>query len=212
MRKLPLGTTSSCITAKTAPFGRFTSIFIFLSFPTLLTPVLLDALVAFLQIPLTRIGFALSSKSDPANLALFGFLVSSLAKCFLHKAIFEYMVESTRAKKARLIASANMMNRRPILSSLKPVVRLIESIREMQSKERNHGRVAVDVQQDSNGSASDATNAASSVSKQGKFEAITEAPGERDTVADDVRTEVKAEERETMDKSFESLRTEARVT
>ncbi len=83
----------------------------------------------------------------------------------------------------------------------------------MQSKERNHGRVAVDVQQDSsNGSASDATNAASSVSKQGKFEAITEAPGERDTVADDVRTEVKAEERETMDKSFESLRTEARVT
>lgn len=153
----------------------------------------------------------MSRKSDPANLALFGFLVSSLAKCFLHKAIFEYMVESTRAKKARLLASANM-NRRPILSSMKPVVRLVESVREMRSRNRTNGRVAVDMQQGNSGSASDVTNAASYASKQGKFDAITEAPGEQDVVADDVRAEVKAEEEEFTENSLESLRTEARVT
>ncbi|CAM9784359.1 unnamed protein product [Ectocarpus sp. 8 AP-2014] len=41
-------------------------------------------------------------KSDPTNLALVGMTVSSLSKCFLNKAIFEYMVESARAKKRRI--------------------------------------------------------------------------------------------------------------
>jgi len=184
-------------------------------------PVVLNHLVAFLLNPAlfssANPGCALPRKSDPANLALFGFLVSSLGKCFLHKAIFEYMVESTRAKKARLIASANM-NKRPILSFGKPAVRLVESVREMRNRNRKIGRVAVVGQQDNSRSATSeaAINAAPPVSKQGKFEGITEGtiypPGENHAVADDVRADVKVQEGKISEESFESLRMEARLT
>lgn len=40
-------------------------------------------------------------KSNPANLALLGVIISSLGKCFLNKSIFEYACESARAKRVR---------------------------------------------------------------------------------------------------------------
>lgn len=87
-----------------------------------------------------RSNFRALRKSDPANLALLGTLVSSLSKCFLLKAIFEYMVQSARAKKARLAASARMMG---FPASTKPAVHLVSSLRAIRAKqaERNHGVV-----------------------------------------------------------------------
>ncbi|CAN0470172.1 unnamed protein product [Ectocarpus sp. 12 AP-2014] len=49
---------------------------------------------------------SLTRKSDPANLAIVGVSVSTLAKCFLNKAIFDYMVVSSRAKGARQVVSS----------------------------------------------------------------------------------------------------------
>ena len=70
-------------------------------------------------------------------------LVSCFAKCFLNKAIFEYMVESTRAKKARMIASAKWKNT-PFVT-LKPAARLVSSLHSIR-KAKIH-RIAVEQQE-----------------------------------------------------------------
>lgn len=81
-------------------------------------------------------------KSNPANLALLGVLVSSSAKCFLNKAIFEYMVESTRAKKARQIASAQW-KRNPFVA-VRQASRLVSSLHSIRKAKIN--RIAVEQQ------------------------------------------------------------------
>lgn len=93
-----------------------------------------------INFPSTHPGFRFLRKSEPANLALLGIIVSSFSKCFLHKAIFEYMVQSARAKKARLAASARL-TRMPA-STLRPAVHLVASLRSMRAnKEKNRGVV-----------------------------------------------------------------------
>ncbi|CAM9277952.1 unnamed protein product [Ectocarpus fasciculatus] len=56
-------------------------------------------------------------KSDPANLAIVGVSVSTLAKCFLNTAIFDYMVVSSRAKGARKVVSSGATGVRKVVSS-----------------------------------------------------------------------------------------------
>lgn len=50
-------------------------------------------------------GFVFPRKSHPANLALLGATLTSIGKCFLNKAIFEYACESARAKRIRAEAA-----------------------------------------------------------------------------------------------------------
>ncbi|CAN0124928.1 unnamed protein product, partial [Ectocarpus fasciculatus] len=78
-------------------------------------------------------------KSDPTNLALLGITVSSLSKCFLNKAIFEYIVESSRAKKKRLEAHSRL---HAAIPNLRPAMHLVSSLRDLREAKIN--RVAVD--------------------------------------------------------------------
>ncbi|CAM9889118.1 unnamed protein product, partial [Scytosiphon promiscuus] len=80
-------------------------------------------------------------KSNTANLALVGITVSSLAKCFLNKAIFEYMMKSARAKMQRK-AAATQMHNNP-LSTMKPMVHLVSSLRTMREAKGRNSQVAV---------------------------------------------------------------------
>lgn len=107
-------------------------------------------------------------KSNPANLALLGALVSSSAKCFLNKAIFEYMVESTRAKKARQIASANFKN--SPFKTLKPAVRLVSSLHSIRKAKIR--RIAVEQQEKGGGPANDhslATNSSTNINTVSEY-------------------------------------------
>ncbi|CBN76188.1 expressed unknown protein [Ectocarpus siliculosus] len=74
-------------------------------------------------------------KSDPTNLALLGVTVSSLSKCFLNKAIFEYMVESARAKKYRVDVRSRLHT--PGLPALRPAVHLLSSLRSVREANTN---------------------------------------------------------------------------
>lgn len=67
-------------------------------------------------------------KSNPANLALLGVTISSIGKCLLNKAIFEYACESARAKRDRA-ALARRHRRR----STKPIADMIMSVRSLHS-------------------------------------------------------------------------------
>ncbi|CAM9198385.1 unnamed protein product [Ectocarpus sp. 12 AP-2014] len=78
-------------------------------------------------------------KSDPTNLALLGMTVSSLSKCFLNKAIFEYMVESARAKKYRIDVQSRLHAAAP--PTLRPAMRLLSSLRSV--REGNTNKVFV---------------------------------------------------------------------
>ncbi|CAM9559967.1 unnamed protein product, partial [Ectocarpus sp. 4 AP-2014] len=81
-------------------------------------------------------------KSDPTNLALLGMTVSSLSKCFLNKAIFEYMVESARAKKYRIDVQSRLHAGAPV--TLRPALRLLSSLRSV--REANTNKIFVDEQ------------------------------------------------------------------
>ncbi|CAB1110862.1 unnamed protein product [Ectocarpus sp. CCAP 1310/34] len=74
-------------------------------------------------------------KSDPTNLALLGITVSSLSKCFLNKAIFEYMVESARAKKYRIDVQSRLHAAAP--PTLRPALRLLSSLRSVREGKTN---------------------------------------------------------------------------
>ena len=82
------------------------------------------------------------------------------------------MVANTCAKKARLIASANITYR-PLVRSMRPGVRLVSSIHEMKKRGRHH-RVAVDGQEGNSDRAisETTTNNASPVSEQEKLEPV----------------------------------------
>ncbi|CAM9227980.1 unnamed protein product [Hapterophycus canaliculatus] len=86
-------------------------------------------------------------KSNPANLALVGMTaVSSLAKCFLNKAIFEYMIKSARAKMQRKAAVTRM---RDAYTTIKPMVHLVSSLRSIRESKAGNSKVVVDNSEES---------------------------------------------------------------
>lgn len=70
-------------------------------------------------------------KSNPANLALVGLTISSVSKCLLNKAIFEYACDSARAKRDRTATAkpgkrySGARNRR---NSAKPAADVVLSV------------------------------------------------------------------------------------
>lgn len=63
------------------------------------------------------------------------YLVSSLSKCLLTKAIFEYMVESARAKKYRIDVQSRLHAAPP--PTLRPAMRLLSSLRSVREANTN---------------------------------------------------------------------------
>lgn len=82
--------------------------------------------------------------------------MSSFAKCFLNKAIFEYMVESSRAKKARLLASARFKNSR-FVPTMRPAMHLVSSLRTIRARA---SRVAIGQENDSVAASANCLNSA----------------------------------------------------